>query len=48
MPIANDFDFFIQLHLTERCNLRCKHCYQTGGRQDEMSLAEIKALISEA
>lgn len=48
MPIANDFDFFIQLHLTERCNLRCKHCYQTGKRQHELSLAEIKALISEA
>ena len=48
MPIANGFDFFIQLHLTERCNLKCKHCYQRGGRQHEMSLAEIKALISEA
>lgn len=47
MPVANDFDFFIQLHLTERCNLRCKHCYQTVNMQDEMSLAEIKALISE-
>ncbi|AEE14523.1 Radical SAM domain protein [Thermodesulfobium narugense DSM 14796] len=22
------FDFFIQVHLTERCNLRCRHCYQ--------------------
>jgi radical SAM protein with 4Fe4S-binding SPASM domain len=48
MPIANDFDFFIQLHITERCNLKCKHCYQTGGRQHEMTLAEIRALISEA
>jgi len=47
MPIANGFDFFVQLHLTERCNLKCKHCYQTGKRQHEMSLAEIKLLISE-
>jgi radical SAM protein with 4Fe4S-binding SPASM domain len=22
------FDFFVQWHLTERCNLRCRHCYQ--------------------
>ncbi len=22
------FDFFVQWHLTEQCNLRCRHCYQ--------------------
>jgi radical SAM protein with 4Fe4S-binding SPASM domain len=22
------FDFFVQWHLTERCNLHCRHCYQ--------------------
>jgi radical SAM protein with 4Fe4S-binding SPASM domain len=42
-----DFDYFIQLHLTERCNLRCRHCYQTGKKTDEMSLAELKWLIAE-
>jgi MoaA/NifB/PqqE/SkfB family radical SAM enzyme len=47
MPVANGFDFFIQLHLTERCNLKCKHCYQTGRGQDEMSTGEIKAVIGE-
>jgi len=47
MPIINPFEFFVQLHLTERCNLRCKHCYQEGDRPDEMSLPEIKALIAE-
>ena len=33
-PAIKDFQFFIQWHLTERCNLRCRHCYQdrfTGG-----------------
>lgn len=30
------FDFFIQVHLTERCNLRCKHCYQ------ENQISELK------
>lgn len=47
MSINNAFEFFVQLHLTERCNLRCKHCYQTGDRTDEMSLSEIKTLIAE-
>ena len=45
---ANDaFDFFVQLHLTERCNLRCKHCYQTGRNVDEMSLLEVKEAVEE-
>ena len=47
MSISNAFEFFVQLHLTERCNLRCRHCYQTGELSDEMSLTEIKAMISE-
>jgi radical SAM protein with 4Fe4S-binding SPASM domain len=40
-------DFFIQLHLTERCNLRCSHCYQSGASADEMSLPEIRAIAAE-
>lgn len=47
MPISELQDFFIQLHLTERCNLRCRHCYQTGGRTAELSLAEIIAVLDE-
>jgi len=35
------FDFFIQVHLTERCNLRCKHCYQEN-QTSELSLEEWK------
>jgi radical SAM protein with 4Fe4S-binding SPASM domain len=42
------FDFFIQWHLTERCNLRCRHCYQTGEKKDELSLEEIREVIEEA
>lgn len=26
LPIPKSF--YIQWHITERCNLRCKHCYQ--------------------
>jgi len=47
MPASNSFDFFVQMHLTERCNLRCKHCYQTGRAVDEMSFPEVKEAIGE-
>jgi radical SAM protein with 4Fe4S-binding SPASM domain len=35
------FDFFIQWHLTERCNLRCRHCYQNRKMPTEMSADEL-------
>jgi AdoMet-dependent heme synthase len=47
MAIRQSHDFLIQWHLTERCNLRCSHCYQTGEKKDEMSLPEIKKVIAE-
>jgi len=47
MPVNTAFDFFVQMHITERCNLACKHCYQTGMYVDEMSLPEIRDAVSE-
>jgi len=47
MPISQAHDFFIQWHLTERCNLRCSHCYQTGAATGELSHQEILAVIDE-
>jgi MoaA/NifB/PqqE/SkfB family radical SAM enzyme len=47
MSINHIFDFFIQWHLTERCNLGCKHCYQTDGRRSEMSFPEVKEALDE-
>jgi radical SAM protein with 4Fe4S-binding SPASM domain len=47
MSINNPLEFFIQLHLTERCNLTCTHCYQSGKSSDELSLAEIRSVIGE-
>jgi radical SAM protein with 4Fe4S-binding SPASM domain len=38
------YDFFVQWHLTERCNLRCRHCYQSGA-VPEMSYQEICGAI---
>lgn len=47
MALQKEFDFLIQWHLTERCNLSCKHCYQEGGRAEELSLAEIRDVLGE-
>jgi len=47
MPINSLHEFFIQWHLTERCNLRCTHCYQTEGKTEELTLTEIKEVLSE-
>jgi radical SAM protein with 4Fe4S-binding SPASM domain len=47
MALSNDFDFLIQWHLTERCNLHCRHCYQSGGQEDELSPAEKRDLLEE-
>jgi len=30
MSLTREYEFIIQWHLTERCNLRCRHCYQEG------------------
>jgi AdoMet-dependent heme synthase len=47
MAINNPFDFFIQWHLTERCNLSCKHCYQEERSTEEMPLSDIRDVIEE-
>lgn len=45
---TKDFDFFIQWHLTERCNLQCRHCYQQRRKPGEMSIGELKQQIDGA
>ena len=47
MSTRKPFEFFIQWHLTEACNLRCKHCYQGARSAEEMPLSEIKKTVSE-
>lgn len=47
MMTNHSMDFFVQLHLTERCNLKCKHCYQTGRKVDELTFPEVAGLIKE-
>ncbi|MDI6854217.1 MAG: radical SAM protein [Deltaproteobacteria bacterium] len=49
MPVIKGYEFFIQWHLTERCNLRCAHCYQEAApRGRELSFPEILAVIEES
>jgi radical SAM protein with 4Fe4S-binding SPASM domain len=41
-------DFYIQWHITNKCNLRCKHCYQDNYTIDEeLSLEEFKTVGNE-
>jgi radical SAM protein with 4Fe4S-binding SPASM domain len=47
-PAIKDFNFFIQWHLTERCNLRCHHCYQERRKVQEMTANEVKREIDGA
>jgi len=47
MSVREAFDFLIQWHLTEQCNLRCTHCYQEDTKTGELSLSEIKETITE-
>lgn len=35
----------LQWHITNRCNLRCKHCYQEDYNGEELTLDEIKVVI---
>jgi radical SAM protein with 4Fe4S-binding SPASM domain len=42
------FDFFIQWHLTERCNLSCRHCYQGRKKPAEMDAHDVKREIDGA
>lgn len=48
MSQAQPFDFLIQWHLTERCNLHCRHCYQENQGGAEMSCAEIVRVMDHA
>ena len=47
-PAIKTFEFFIQWHLTERCNLRCRHCYQEMRKVHEMTTNEVKREIDGA
>lgn len=45
MDIPNSMLF--QWHITERCNLRCAHCYQEGKEAPESSFEELEVAFAE-
>jgi radical SAM protein with 4Fe4S-binding SPASM domain len=47
-PAIQTFEFFIQWHLTERCNLRCRHCYQGRKKVPEMTPGDVRREIDGA
>src|SRR5271157_511595 len=47
MLARQPFDFFIQWHLSEQCNLRCTHCYQSGTCENEVPFSEIRRVIKD-
>ncbi len=44
--LGTPFEFFVQLHLTESCNLSCRHCYQSEA-VSEMNYQELCGVIAE-
>jgi AdoMet-dependent heme synthase len=48
MSLTREYEFILQWHLTERCNLRCRHCYQDGALVAEMPLAAVGGVVAEA
>lgn len=38
--------FFLQLHITGECNLRCKHCYNGESTSDSVNILQYNELLS--
>src|SRR4030042_4075764 len=47
MTSTQGYELISQGHLTDKCNLKCRHCYQEGGLTEEMTLPEIEGVIGE-
>jgi radical SAM protein with 4Fe4S-binding SPASM domain len=48
MSLSQKYEFIVQWHLTERCNLKCRHCYQEGRQVAELPLAAVGRVVEEA
>jgi radical SAM protein with 4Fe4S-binding SPASM domain len=45
--MGQSYDYFIQWHLTDRCNLACRHCYQQGIGFVEMPTGRIISFMDD-
>lgn len=44
--LEKDYPFHVQLHLTDRCNLKCRHCYEGDKKHiDEWDYDELSTVI---
>ncbi|MEM0360624.1 MAG: 4Fe-4S cluster-binding domain-containing protein, partial [Candidatus Diapherotrites archaeon] len=39
--------FHLQWHITEKCNLKCKHCYSEKNFEKELSLEQLNAILED-
>ncbi|MEY3219881.1 MAG: hypothetical protein RIT27_1238 [Pseudomonadota bacterium] len=39
--------FLLQWHITDRCNLRCRHCYQQDYHKDELSFEKLVSIFEQ-
>ena len=39
--------FSVVFEITDRCNLKCLHCYQENGEKEELSFHEIKVILDD-
>lgn len=42
-PVELDYqtEFYYQWHITDRCNLRCKHCYHEDYREEGLAISQL-------
>ena len=38
---------YLELQITDKCNLKCKHCYISAGSNKELSIRDTKSLLDE-
>ena len=39
--------FYLQMHITNKCNNRCKHCYQHNYEGEDMSFTQSEKVLVE-
>lgn len=44
MEKGTEKEFYFQWHFLNKCNLRCKHCYQEGYTAIELSFDKLKKM----
>lgn len=46
-PVHLPRSLLLQWHVTERCNLRCAHCYQDGKHQPELPMDALRSILDQ-